>query len=88
LVWGSFGTLIGLGLVLVGLIASIIPVAVVGFALVVASVGFAIQSLRRPEPVSTGRGSSARGGKRPAPAKNGLKARMEHRLHRRFDQGY
>lgn len=92
LVWGGIGTLIGLGLVLVGLIASLIPLSVVGFVLVVGAIGFAIQSLRHPDVQSGPRslqhpaGRTA-GASRPA-NKSGFKARMEERLHRRFDEGY
>ena len=95
LVWGGIGTLVGLGLVLVGLIASIIPLSVVGFVLVVASIGFAIQSLRHPEvtvgPRSLHHPAGRKGGNGRPSAKadsRGFKARMEQRLHRRFDEGY
>jgi hypothetical protein len=88
LLWGGLGTLVGVGLVLVGLIASIIALSVVGFVLVVGSVGLAIQSLRRPQSVSVGRGGSTRSSKRPASSKHGLRARMEERINRRFDSGF
>ncbi|HEY3736534.1 MAG TPA: DUF3040 domain-containing protein [Jatrophihabitans sp.] len=90
LIWGSIGTLVGLGLVLVGLIASIVPLSVVGFVLVVGSIGFAVQSLRHPD-TSTGPHSlhhpAGRKGGRPA-AKVGFRTRMTQRLQRRFDEGY
>src|SRR5438067_11255943 len=41
-----FGVLGGLGMVLVGLIATVVVVSVIGFVLVVASCGFALQAIR------------------------------------------
>ena len=76
------GVLAGLGLVLVGLIANIIVLSVVGFVLVVAACGGGVQSLR---------GKSAPGIENPHPSKSpkaagGLRTRMEDRLRRRFDE--
>lgn len=78
------GVAAGLALVLVGLITTLIPVAVVGFVLVVGSCGYAIQMVR-------GRGRSgtptASDAAQPAqPRSGGLRSRMEERLRRRFDE--
>jgi hypothetical protein len=81
IVLSVLGVLVGLGLVLVGLVTSII-VAVVGFVLVVASCGWAAQSLRSR---AAGPGDAmppvGRAGRQA-----GLRTRMEDRLRRRFDE--
>lgn len=90
LIWGVAGTVVGLSLVLVGLVASIIPLSVVGFVLVVAAVGYAITCVRRPEPTgprSMSKQSGASSKSRNASTHTGFRGRMEHRLHRRFDEG-
>ena len=76
------GVLTGLGLVLVGLIANIIVLSVIGFVLVVGSCGFAVQSLR-PRANVNASDAAKRPGKVPRPS--GLRGRMEERLRRRFD---
>ena len=77
------GVVAGLALVLVGLIATIIALSVIGFVLVVASCGYAVQlvSGRNTHSATT---SSPTGGGRAA-RQGGLKGRMEERLRRRFD---
>jgi hypothetical protein len=81
LILGVLGVIVGLGLVLVGLIANIIVLSVVGFVLVVAACGWAVQTLR---------GKAAPGIENPHPSKatknTGLRTRMEDRLRRRFDE--
>jgi hypothetical protein len=78
----ALGVLVGLGLVLVGLVASLIVLSVVGFVIVVASCGWAVQSLRRhPTGPSEAVPQSGR-----APRQTGLRTRMEDRLRRRFDE--
>jgi hypothetical protein len=76
------GVLVGLGLVLVGLVTSVIVLSVVGFVLLVGAVGLGVQSLRSrssaPDPLSSP-GSRA-------PRPGGLRTRMEDRLRRRFDE--
>jgi Protein of unknown function (DUF3040) len=78
-----FGVVAGLTLVLVGLIANLVALSVVGFVFVVAACGYAVQIVR-----GRGRGTStaavAGGGTR-VPRQSGLKGRMEDRLRRRFD---
>ena len=81
------GVLAGLGLVLVGLIATSVEVSialsVIGFVLVVAACGYAVQTLR-------GREASRQPGtvpdERRSARQTGLRSRMEERLRRRFDE--
>jgi hypothetical protein len=85
-----FGVILGLGLVLVGLVTSIVPLSVVGFVLVVAAIGFAVQGFRShsddlPDGVHDIR-SAPRGNARQQRS-GGLRGRMEDRLRRRFDEG-
>lgn len=77
------GVVAGLALVLVGLIAEIIALSVVGFVLVVAACGYLTQVLRgRQKAGATSTHSSA--GAAPKPSR--LRSRMEERLRRRFDE--
>jgi hypothetical protein len=79
----GLGVVAGLGLVLVGLITTIIALSVVGFVLLVASCGYAAQLIRgRGDAVGTG---PQRASGKPARPAN-LRTRMEGRLRRRFDQ--
>jgi hypothetical protein len=78
------GVLVGLSLVLVGLVANLIALSVVGFVFVVGSCGYLAQTLRgrrnQAEP-SAAEASSPR-----AQRPTGLRGRMEDRLRRRFDE--
>ncbi|PZS19615.1 MAG: hypothetical protein DLM57_03710 [Pseudonocardiales bacterium] len=76
------GVLVGLGLVLVGLVANVIVLSVVGFVLVVGACGWAAQSLRN-HPAGSGEGMPQLGR---ASRQAGLRTRMEDRLRRRFDE--
>ncbi len=76
------GVVLGLGLVLVGLLANIIVLSVVGFVLLVGSFGYGAQALRNRGTSST---ATAPPGPRPARS-TGLRSRMEDRLRRRFDE--
>lgn len=77
------GVIAGLALVLVGLIAQIIALSVVGFVLVVGSCGYAAQVLRGRQ---RGAGPApAKGGSAPSKP-TGLRTRMEDRLRRRFEE--
>jgi hypothetical protein len=76
-----FAVLAGLGLVLVGLLASIVAVAVIGFVVVVAGCGLGLQALHGRR-LPAGEGPAASKSARP----NGLRNRMEDRLRRRFDE--
>lgn len=80
----AVGVLVGLSLVLIGLVAQLIALSVVGFVLVVGACGYAAQTLRgRDKSSATAAGSSG-----PRAAKQtGLRTRMEDRLRRRFDEG-
>ena len=78
------GVLAGLALVLVGLVANIVVLSVVGFVAVVAACGFAVQVVRgRNTSSATSTTPSATPARAPRPS--GLKTRMEERLRRRFD---
>jgi DUF3040 family protein len=78
----ALGVIVGLGLVLVGLVASLIVLSVVGFVIVVAACGWAAQSLRRhPAASSDPTAPPSR-----SPRQTGLRTRMEDRLRRRFDE--
>jgi len=76
------GVLVGLGMVLVGLVANIIVLSVVGFVLVVGACGYAGQSLRS-HPTGSNEGMPQLGR---SPRQAGLRTRMEDRLRRRFDE--
>jgi Flp pilus assembly protein TadB len=76
------GVLAGLGMVLVGLLTSVIVVSVIGFVLVVAACGYAAQSVRNRAPAGIDNGPQ--GSK--AVRQTGLRTRMEDRLRRRFDE--
>jgi Flp pilus assembly protein TadB len=78
------GVVAGLALVLVGLVATIIALSVVGFVFVVASCGYAVQVVRGRRTGSTAPTASSSGAARAA-RQSGLKTRMEERLRRRFD---
>ena len=79
----STGVVVGLGLVLVGLLANVIVLSVVGFVLVVSAAGYGAQSVRHRR-TTTG---PVRSGTAPAPARtSSLRSRMEDRMRRRFDQ--
>ena len=79
------GIVAGLALVLVGLVANIVVLSVVGFVLVVGACGYAVQVVRgRRSGSAAPVASSSSSGTRP-PRQSGLKSRMEERLRRRFD---
>jgi len=85
LIWSAVGTLVGLGLVLVGLIASIIPLSVIGFVLLVGAITFAVQSLRTRHDAAAAP-QSGRGGNVVPMQQRGFRSRMEQRLRKRFDE--
>jgi len=76
-----FGVVAGLGLVLVGLVATVVVVSVIGFVVVVASCGFAVQIIRGRTSADEPAAPSAK-----AVKPQGLRNRMEDRLRRRFDE--
>lgn len=88
IVIGTLGILAGLGLILVGLLisarsAQLVFVSVLGFVLLVGSAAFEIQTIRNRR---AGAGAATGGGSRPA-ANGTLRARMEDRMRRRFEEG-
>ena len=77
------GVVVGLGLVLVGLLATLIPLSVVGFVMMVAGCGYGVQTLRHRS------GATARGQADPAGragSANSFRSRMEERMRRRFEE--
>ncbi len=78
----ALGVVLGLGLVLIGLLSTVIAISVVGFVLVVGSAAYGAQSIRS-------RGTTAapapHAGRRPDRS-GGLRSRMEERMRRRFDE--
>jgi hypothetical protein len=79
----AFGVAAGLALVLVGLVANVVALSVVGFVLVVAACGYGVQ-IWRGRGSTGGSASPANAARAPRPS-GGLKGRMEERLRRRFD---
>jgi short subunit fatty acids transporter len=77
------GVVAGLGLVLVGLLANVIVLSVIGFVLLVAACGYGAQSLRHRG--SSGSAPTA-GAPQRAPKPGSLRSRMEDRMRRRFDE--
>lgn len=80
------GVLAGLALVLVGLIAQIIVLSVIGFVLVVGSCSYAAQVLRGRDksPAAPASNAAAKGARNQR--QTGLRTRMEDRLRRRFEE--
>ena len=79
-----FGVLAGLGLVLIGLLANIIALSVVGFVLLVGACGYGVQSWRARRSHSAPPAGSTES--RPSRS-GGFRTRMEDRMRRRFDEG-
>jgi DUF3040 family protein len=77
------GVVLGLGLILVGLLANLIVLSVVGFVLLVAGFGYGAQSLRHR---SSATPPAASGPARGVPRPGSLRSRMEDRMRRRFDE--
>jgi hypothetical protein len=77
----SFGIVAGLGMVLIGLVTTIVVLSVVGFVVLVGSCGYLVQTLRsrsgKPAATTTAPTTGRSGG---------LRSRMEDRLRRRFEQ--
>ena len=77
------GVLAGLTLVLVGLLANVIALSVVGFVLLVGACGYAVQALRSRGTSTATRASDAA---QRAAKPSSLRSRMEDRMRRRFDE--
>lgn len=82
LVLSIVGVLAGLGLVLVGLVTTLIVLSIIGFVLVVGACGLAVQAIRGRHAGPAGGSSHSAS----APRSGGLRTRMEERLRRRFDE--
>jgi Protein of unknown function (DUF3040) len=85
ILWSILGVLAGLGLVLVGLLAKLVVLGIVGFVLIVAACAYGASMLRRGSTTGSGTNPAAASGG----TKNrsgGLRGRMEDRLRRRFDE--
>jgi hypothetical protein len=81
---GALGVIVGLGVVLIGVVANIVPLGIVGFALMTASAMWAIFN-PKPAPLSAVRAQgSSPASKR---AKQPFMRRVENRLERRREQG-
>lgn len=78
------GVVAGLALVLVGLVANLVALSVVGFVFVVGACGYAVQVFRGRRTGGSAPSTSSPTSTR-APRQSGLKSRMEERLRRRFD---
>lgn len=79
------GVVAGLGLVLIGLLANIVALSVVGFVLLVGAFGYGAQSLRHRTGGDSASGSSSSASARVA-RPSSLRSRMEDRMRRRFDE--
>lgn len=81
------GIIVGLGLVLIGLVSTLIPLSVVGFVLVVASCGAVVRTLRPHAAPPSAEDARPAAGRKPSPPRGGgLRGRMEDRLRKRFDE--
>jgi hypothetical protein len=98
LLLGCVGVLVGLVLVVLGVARSLIPLAVIGFVLMLAGAAFAVAPERKAGPVGmVGRDGApvprrSRGGATRAPrssrSSGSFMQRMEQRWERRRDQGW
>jgi hypothetical protein len=70
--------------VLVGLLANVIALSVIGFVLLVGGFGYGAQSLRHRGPGTAP--AEASGPVRAVPKPGSLRSRMEDRMRRRFDE--
>jgi hypothetical protein len=80
------GIVLGLGLVLIGLVSTLVVLSVIGFVLVVAACGFCVQTLRPRGSLRVAEAAEARGNAAKNTRPSGLRSRMEERLRRRFDE--
>jgi hypothetical protein len=78
------GVVVGLGLVLIGLLANIVALSVIGFVLLVGGFGYGAQSLRHRH--SGDNSPNAGGASARAARSSTFRARMEDRMRRRFDE--
>lgn len=79
---GVLGVVVGLGLVLIGLLANLVFLSVIGFVLVVGCAAWQVQVIRgRRQP-----GGHAAPGSSRSSRSGSLRSRMEDRMRRRFDE--
>jgi Protein of unknown function (DUF3040) len=94
----ALGFLVGVGLLLAGVVINIIPIAVAGFAVMLACSLWAVTSYQRMIGITTGRlpGQARTSGKKPRAAKgrragnqggSGMMGRLEERWRRRQERG-
>lgn len=81
----GIGVIAGLGLVLVGLLANVVVLSVIGFVLLVGAAGYGVQVVRHRKNGDRSRTAGASGAAR-ASRPSSLRARMEDRMRRRFDE--
>lgn len=85
IVAGALGVVVGLGVVLIGAVAQLIPVGIAGFALMLAAAMWAMFTPRKHSAKASGRGSSQAPKKQAA--KEPFMRRVEDRLARRRERG-
>lgn len=85
IVGGALGVLVGLGVVLIGVVAQVVPVGIAGFVLMLAAAMWAIFTPRKGTATARKSGGS-HAPKKPAP-KEPFMRRVEERLARRREKG-
>jgi hypothetical protein len=87
--FGGVGLLVGLVLVVLGVAKGMVPVAVIGFVLMLAGAAFAATPERKSGPVGAVDATGAtRARRRSSGSKESFMARLEHRWDRRRDGGF
>jgi hypothetical protein len=81
---GAFGVILGLGVVLIGVVSNIVPLGILGFALMTAAAMWAIFTPTRPT-LSAVRSPGST--PRPKRGKESFMRRVENRLERRRESG-
>jgi len=81
---GAFGVIVGLGVVLIGVVANIVPLGIIGFALMTAAAMWTIFAPKRGK-LSAVRSSGSK--TRAQRAKEPFIRRVENRLDRRREHG-
>ncbi len=85
IVAGAFGVLVGLGVVLIGAVAQVVPVGIAGFALMLAAAMWTIFTPRKTSAKGSGRGASQ--APKTKASKEPFMRRVEERLARRREKG-
>ena len=95
IIGAALGFLIGVGLLLAGVVANVIPIAVAGFVVMLACSLWAVTSYRRMTGTATAKagrsgkmGRAARGGQPGRQAGSGLMGRLEERWRHRQQGGH